>query len=165
MTSFRIRPKFEFYTQQSSEHVISTIKEALAKANEPFDFVEFPGHIILRIRKELQHYWSPQLNLELLPEEERTLIKGRYEPHPNVWTLFVLCYLALGIMALFVGIIGFSRRSLDMPATILWILPALAVCALLLYLVSQLGQKLGAEETFDLHHFLESHLDVKIHIH
>jgi hypothetical protein len=33
-----------------------------------------------------------------------------------------------------------------------------------LYFVSQIGQKLGAEETFALHHFVEENLGVKIHI-
>jgi hypothetical protein len=134
-------------------------------AEDPiFDVVEIPGHIILKIKKEAQHYWSPQLNLALEEVDDGTLIRGRYEPHHNVWTLFILIYLALSILALFVFIFGASQWGLGLPAKILWLIPVLLAMAAGLYFVSQIGQKLGAEETFALHHFVEENLGVKIHI-
>lgn len=164
MTSFRIRPKFSVVIDRPIIDVVAGIKEGLVKDGEPFDLVEIPDHLILKIKKSDQHYWSPQLNIKFDAQGDQTLVKGRYEPHHNVWTLFVLSYLALGVIALFIGIIGFSRMSLDMAAPILWGLPIVGLLAFALYFVSQLGQKLGAEETFDLHHFAEKHLRKSIRI-
>ena len=168
MTSFRIRPRFKVASEKDSDTIIEEIKEKVhdPKMHCACDVIFIPGHIILKIKKEEQHYWSPQLELTLEEEEKEkgTLIKGRYGPHHNVWTLFIVLYLAIGILTLFVSILGFSRLSLGMNAPILWIVPFLFGFALLLYISSQLGQKLGAEQTFTLHHFLEELIDRKIHI-
>ncbi len=164
MTSFRIRPKFQIHLEKDSSTVLDDLRKGLEAEGNPFDTVEWPGHLVLKIKKEKQHYWSPQLNLQFIEADKGTDVSGRYEPHHNVWTLFILCYLSLTIMALFIGIIGFSRLSLGMSASMLWGLPVLAGVAILLYFVSQLGQKLGAEETFDLHHFVERHTGKNIDI-
>ncbi len=164
MTSFRIRPKFEIHMDQSVEEVTAGLKKALIDEDHPFDLVEIPGHLILKIKEADQHYWSPQLNMKFESDETQTIVRGRFQPHHNVWTLFVLCYLAIGVITLFIGIIGFSRMSLGMSSQILWSLPILAAVAFGLYFISQLGQKLGAEETYDLHHFAERTLRQSIKI-
>ncbi|NND34674.1 MAG: hypothetical protein HKN76_18960, partial [Saprospiraceae bacterium] len=128
MTSFRIRPKFELSYPERSAVVIDRLNKKLAQ--EPlFDVVEIPGHFILKIKKEDQHYWSPQLNLAIEDQSDGAKIRGRYEPHHNVWTLFVLIYLALAILCLFVIIFGLSQWGLGLPAKILWILPLLLAMA------------------------------------
>ncbi len=166
MTSFRIRPKFEIEHEMSIPQMTNRIKEVLVQEGNPFDAVETPGHLILKVKKEDQHYWSPQLNLMFIETEGNSgiKIKGRYEPHHNVWTLFILLYLAIAILILFLSIIGFSRMGLGMSAKILWVVPVLGAMAIGLYIVSQIGQKLGADETYSLHHFIEYCLDRKIHI-
>jgi hypothetical protein len=164
MTSFRIRPKFEASLEKTPEEIIKILNYGLELAGHPFDAIDYPGHFIIRIKKENQHYWSPQLNLTFEEEERGCLVRGRYEPHPNVWTLFVLLYLAISILILFVAILGLTRINLGIEAKILWLLPILAATAAGMYLVSQIGQKLGAEETFDIHHFVENNLEMKIHI-
>jgi hypothetical protein len=167
MTSFRIRPKFEVISEKSKEHLIKEIKDKALHPNRTSecDVLILKERIKLKIKKEDQHYWSPVLTVYLYEEEDGgTLLRGRYGPHQNVWTLFTLLYLALSILFLFVSIYGFSRMSLGLSYQVLWILPVLLGIAILLYLSSQIGQKLGAEETFTLHHFFEELLDQKIHI-
>jgi hypothetical protein len=39
-----------------------------------------------------------------------------------------------------------------------------AIIAVILYVFSQVGQKLGAEQTFTLHHFFEEVVHQKVHI-
>lgn len=164
MTSFRMRPRFEIATEDSADEFLQKIKVHLKQNDDPFDCSVMPGHFYLKVKKEDQHYWSPQLNLSFDEDSDPLLIRGRYEPHPNVWTLFILLYLALSVLILFIGIIGLSRMSLGMSAKILWVVPVLALAAAVLYFVSQIGQKLGAEDTFSLHHFLEEVVGEKVHI-
>ena len=165
MTSFRLRPRFQIETNESMEQITERLHSKLIAAGHPFDEMIIPDHYILKIRKEDQHYWSPQLNLRFNKEGDNPLmISGRYEPHPNVWTLFMILYLSTGVLILFIGLIGFSQMSLGLSSPILWALPILILFGIFLYILTQLGQKLGAEQTFHLHHFLEEAINEKIHI-
>jgi hypothetical protein len=126
-----------------------------------------PGFIVLNVRKQEEHFWSPQLSLSFEVDEENeefTIIRGLYGPNPTVWALFTYGYAALGILATFLGMYGFSQYTLGQNAAILWSLPVFAVLALVLYLVAQFGQKLGAEQMFTLHHFFEDSVGHRIHI-
>ncbi len=165
MTSFRSRPRF----QTTSNMDISEIQQAVSAHLKNSDCgcvgSMVKGHIVLKIKPEDLHYWSPQLSLSLENTEEGTLIRGLYGPNPHVWALFLFGYAAIGILILFIGIIGFSQRSLGLSSGILWSLPVLAALGIGLYIGSQIGQKIGAEQTFTLHHFLEEAIEQKIHIH
>lgn len=119
-------------------------------------------HILISIRPEFLHFWSPQLDITCEATEAGTEIRGLYGPDPHVWTLFLFGYGAIAILATFAAIVGITLYSLDMPAWILWSLPAIAALALGMYIASQLGQKLGAAQTFELHHFLEGALGERV---
>jgi hypothetical protein len=166
MTSFRIRPRFTYLSRRTPESIQDHL-QAEWTAKQPDCLLEMiPGHAVLKISPEHQHYWSPQLSLNLEWDEfgGETTIRGLYGPNPNVWALFFFSYAALGILAVFIGIIGFANLSLDKAAPILWVLPVLGIIAVVLYVFSQFGQKLGAEQTYELHHFFESAIGERVHI-
>ncbi len=167
MTSFKIRPRFEVQSTKTVDQIINTIKRKLEQEKQlhPCDIVFAPGYLVLKIKKEQQHYWTPQLDLSFTEIDGQTTIRGLFGPNPHVWTLFTMSYLAIATLAFFISIIGFSRWSLEMSAPILWALPILGGLALLLYISSQFGQKMGAEQTFTLAHFFEELLDQPISIH
>ena len=168
MTSFKLRPRFKILMEEAPERIVEVFQNRLDTPERDCEGYVIPGdidHVILKIKKEELHYWSPQLDLSLEETEEGTLLRGLYGPNPNIWTMFMFGYLAIGILALFISIIGFSRVSLGMPAPILWVLPALGIAAFVLYMVGQFGQKLGVEQTFTLHHFVEESINKKIHVH
>ena len=156
MSSFRLRPRFQMKSPHTPEEIQAFIQEKLDEGEDPIVGSMIPGHIFLRIHQDQQHYWSPRLSLSLEKQAWGTLIRGLYGPAPNVWSLFLFAYAAVGILALFAALIGSSRLSLGMEAPILWAIPGLAGIALILYLIAQMGQKVGAEQTFTLHHFLHN---------
>lgn len=121
-----------------------------------------PGHVYIRINPSEQHFWSPQLHLTLLQEDEEVIVRGLYGPNPSLWAVFFFSYVAIGLLCLFVGMWGFARYSLGMEAGILWLIPVLGVLALVLYFASQAGQKMGAQQMFDIHHFYESFTKNKV---
>lgn len=165
MTSFRIRPRFRFTTTSSPEQIKGEMKKKLTTTHESFSFKSVQGHFIVKIKGEEKHYWSPHLHLvfEKLPEG-KTLIRGLYGPNPNIWTLFALSYAAILLSILFIGIYESAQYSLGIITSFSWAIPILLGMGLLMYLVSQFGQKLGAEQTFALHHFLEDSLHQHIDI-
>ncbi len=161
MTSFRIRPRFRVVVPMAPEDVKDRFRERITPGESPCEASFFPQHIILRLPEDTQHLWSPRLEIALEPHEEGTLLRGLYGPSPQVWTFFTIGYGAIGILSLFITIIGTSQLMLELPGRILWVLPFLGGMGLFLYILSQTGQKLGAEQTFTLHHFFEHTMERK----
>lgn len=164
MSSFRIRPRFEQIVPFSLEKAGEIIRTKLQSPEAPCKGLVIPGYITLSVHDEEKHFWSPQLSLWMEEHPEGTLIQGLYGPNPSVWALFFYGYAALGILATFIGIIGFSQYSLGKNAAILWVLPVLLSLAIGLYIAAQMGQKLGAEQTYMLHHFYEDAIGTRASI-
>lgn len=165
MSSFRLRPRFEVMLPLSAKDIETKIEDYLCAQDSCCSGVVHPGYIVFKIHKKDRHYWSPQLNILLDEEEGETLIRARYGPAPKVWAIFNYGYAALGLLATFIAIIGFSQKSLGNPAPILWALPLIIGLAVVLYIMAQTGQKIGAEQTFDIHHHFEMAIGQKVHIH
>jgi len=161
MTSFRIRPRFQIVSPESEAELVQRLRQRVAEGECACRVSIIPGFIVLKIPADARHYWSPQLSLSLEETEEGTLIRGLYGPNPTIWAMFAFLYGAIGLLALFIGIVGLSAKSLGNPAPVLWALPVLGVAAVVLYVIAQTGQKLGAEQTFTLHHFFESTVGLK----
>lgn len=149
------------------EEVSELVKKHMAELDCGCSAKILKNFIVLHIRPEERHFWSPQLSLSFDLDEEDdsvTIIRGLYGPNPTVWAFFTYGYAALGIIATFLGMYGFSKYSLGQDYTILWSLPVLALLALILYLIAQFGQKIGAEQMFTLHHFFEDSVGHRIHV-
>ncbi len=115
-----IRPKFELISEYSKKEVIDKISNALAHSDAPFKGMVLDNHIILKIPLAEQHYWSPQLDLELEETKVVTLIKGRFGPRPSVWFMYIFFYSLLAFISMMIMIMGFAQMNLGMSAHILW---------------------------------------------
>ena len=155
MSSFKIRPRFKHVTPGKKEEVEKKLVEGVQQKTETFVTNYLPGHLYIKIHPKDQHFWSPQLHLTFEQDDDQVVIRGLYGPNPTVWAIFFFGYVALGILSLFLGMWGLTQWSLGMDASILWTLPVFAVIGLILYFSAQAGQKLGAQQLFDLHHLYE----------
>lgn len=154
MSSFRIRPRFKHFIKTDKADLEQSIQTALLQ-EKLFMFTHVPGHICIKIQHPERHVWSPQLDLSFEQDGEQVIVRGLYGPNPTLWVLFFFGYALLGIASLFLSIWGFSVWTLGGDTYFLWALPVLGVAAVVLYLISQTGQKLGAQQMFDIHHFYE----------
>ncbi len=157
MSSFRIRPRFKHFIKTDKEELEQTISSSL-KEEQQFAHYYVPGqigHICIKIHPSERHVWSPQLDLSFEQEGDTVIVRGLYGPNPTLWVLFFYGYAIISVASLFLGVYIFSVMSLGGSTSLVWILPALGAAALILYLVSQAGQKLGAQQMFDIHHFYE----------
>ena len=162
MSSFRIRPRFIQSLHESPEEIYGKFRDRLTEKDGQVTGIAIPNHIILKIHEEQRHYWSPQLSLSLEEKGDGTLVRGLYGPNPNVWATFFFGYAAIGIIALFTGMIGLSQWFLGLTAYWLWAIPVCLFIFLLLYLIAQAGQKVGAQQMFELHHFYEETIGEKV---
>lgn len=166
MSSFRLRPRFKHETERDFEAIRKIVEHENETLNASCKLDIRRGHISVKIREEERHFWSPQLDLMIEKEEgeEKTIIRGHYGPNPNTWALFTYGYVILSILFVFVGIWGLSKFTLDKPAPELWLLLVISAIALVLYLIAQFGQKIGAEQMYKLHFFYQKAIGEKIRI-
>ncbi len=155
MSSFRIRPRFRHFIKADKSELEHTISTALTLENQ-FIFSHIPDHICIKINPNERHVWSPQLDISFEQDGENVIVRGLYGPNPTLWALFFFGYVIIGLLSLFLGIWGLSVWMLGKNPSILWVIPGLGVAAFLLYLFGQTGQKLGAQQLFDIHHFFEN---------
>jgi hypothetical protein len=94
--------------------------------------------------------WSPYLTVQLERLGRGSLLRGRFGPHPEVWTLFMFLSFALGFLAVLGLMLGFVQWQSDMPTWGFWG-SYLGVPGLVgLYLVSTVGQRLSAHQMEEL---------------
>ena len=153
---FHVRPRFRRESQVPMEEIQRRFTEALKDPECPCRGRVIQGHATIFVPKEDQHYWSPQLSLSFEENDEETLIRGLFSPRPQVWTMFVAFYSAIGFAALIILVFGLSYWSLGKSAAILWWVPVLALLYLSLYLVAYFGQRLGRDQMKMIQKFTDS---------
>jgi len=152
MSSFRIRPRFCDTVDLSLDETRDRILRSLAQQATGLEVKTFPGMIGLHIPEPHRRQWSPRLFLSLeATAEGGTRIEGIYGPEIEIWSVFLYGYLITGLLGTFSGILGFAQRALGYYPWGLWVLGGMVLLAGLLYLFAQMGQKLGAWQTFQLH--------------
>lgn len=152
MSSFRVRPRFEHTVELSREATRAKILAALAVHSPALEVKSFPEFIGLHIPEAERRHWSPRLFLSLESTPDGTTrIEGIYGPEIEVWSIFLYGYLLTGLLGTFSGIYGCAQLAIDDEPWAFYVTGSMAIIAGLLYLAAQLGQKLGAWQTFQLH--------------
>jgi hypothetical protein len=165
MSSIRIRPRFKISSTYTANEILEKIKTNLSQSGTEFYAESLLSNlVIIRMKEEHLKLWSPQLSLSMDNSENETIIRGLYGPKPTIWSFFIFLYTGIGVCVLFAGLYGLAKLSLKMEAPVLWLIPVLLGFALLLYILAQTGQKLSAQQMFDIHHFFEKTIDKKIYI-
>ncbi|WP_143473687.1 hypothetical protein [Flavilitoribacter nigricans] len=153
MEKIEIRPRFQYSSPLPPEKVLQALEEALSRENAPINGLVIDHHVYLRIPHEDQHFWSPQLALEVEAAEEGSQINGLFGPRESVWLMYIFFYALMAFLSVIVMIMGFSQLNLGLSARILWALPVLLALFVLAYLTARAGQKLGHDEMHLLYDF------------
>lgn len=115
----------------------------------------FRKHAVVQMNDAARTFWSPYLNLEVEDEPDGSAIRGRFSPHPNVWTLFMGVYILLTIA----GLAGLSYAIVQMtlgqtPWAFLAV-PAAAALVGFVYGATLIGQGLGAEQMYRMRSLID----------
>lgn len=157
MSSFRLRPRFSHVIDLDVDAARDLIVAHARTQADRCDVKSFPGYVSLHVIEKDTHYWSPWLSLSLEPEGAgKTRVEGTYGPSTNVWSAFLYGYLLVGSAGLFSGLLGACQAWLGMQPWGLWIATLMLLIAVGMHLSAQLGQKIGAQQTFLLHQIYET---------
>ncbi len=161
MVSIHLRPRFRAQTPLSLAELTSRLRTELEKQDSLFDGKVLKEFAVLRILAKDQHYWSPELSLQLEQQQQGTLVRGLFGPHPAVWTMFAGFYTFTIFLSLIALLYGLSQWSLDMEPYGLWLLPVPLVLLLSAFAVALVGQRLGHEQMQALRDFVDQILEAK----
>ena len=147
----RMRPVFEIPLESSGEDVLRTLDALLTSGTSGLaGQVVLPRHAVLQLPADRRTMLSPFLNLELADDADEAVLKGRFSPHPNVWTGFVAIYGVLAMVAVSAAMYGLSQWWVGEPAWVLLGVPAAFGAIAFVYGAAVIGQGLTADEMYDL---------------
>jgi hypothetical protein len=146
MTAPRIRPRFELELAENPDRVMEGLRSRLDECPRCTG-VSVGRHAELFVPEDEQRVWSPWLSVTA----ESTgaggaRVRGRFAPHPHVWTFYMFLAFGLGF-SLLVGVTwGYAQWAMDRTPWALLSLPLGIIFGVALYFVSLTGQSLGAEQ-------------------
>ena len=161
MASIQLRPRFRAQTALSLAELTGKLRTELERQDALFDGKVLKEFAVQRILANDQHYWSPELSLQLEQLEDRTLVRGLFGPRPAVWTMFAGFYTFTIFLSLIALLYGLSQWSLNMEPYGLWLLPVPLVLLVSAYATALVGQRLGHEQMQELHRFVDQTLDLE----
>lgn len=146
MTAPRVRPRFELELADDPDRVMEKLRERLPECPNCTG-VSVGRHAELFVPEAEQRVWSPWLSVTADEAGEGgAVVRGRFAPHPHVWTLYMFLSFALGFSLLLGVTWGYAQWAMDQTPWALLSLPLGIVSGGALYLVSLAGQRLGADQ-------------------
>lgn len=150
-----LRPRFKKSLALSAEAVLTAFESA-ASTTKDFNVSRVDGHVFIRILKREQHFWSPQLHLEITEDQTNgTILKGLFGPNPTVWTMFMFFHFILAVLFIAAGIWLYTNITLQKP----FVFPVVTISFIVLlwfvlYIAGRLGKKKGNTEMNALYSFM-----------
>lgn len=159
-----LQPRFKIEVGQNVEQVLNKIKRNLESGNCKFRSKIVLHHVIIDVPLAEEHYWSPQMHLEVEKDENgNTIVKGVLGPKPKVWTFFIFLHFAVAITFFVFFVMFYTKWSLEQDYKFSMIMfMIMPIIWILLYFTGQFGKKLGYEQMVELHDFLINSLQNKL---
>ncbi len=146
----RIRPTFSVFLAPQADEAMAELRDRL-RGTDYEGCTRSKGRCAdFFVDEDQRRVWSPHLSVQVEPTKEGSLLRGRFGPHPELWTLFMFLYTAVGFIATIGLMLGFVQWQSGMEPWGLWGfwlgVPGLAI----LYGVSATGQRLSAHQMEEL---------------
>ncbi|MBP1838141.1 hypothetical protein [Formosa algae] len=156
-----LRPRFNLNLPKHNETVLSVFEELKASQSQ-YIISRVDDHVFIRIPKHKQHFWSPQLHLEINALEDNTCsIHGLFGPNPTVWTLFMFLHFVVAMLFIGFGIWGYSNWALNETYGMqLSICISMIILWFVLYFIGRTGRAKGKNDMILLHRFMKESLNL-----
>ena len=155
-----LRPRFKIELEQNNESVLQDF-ENKKKTQSEFIISRVDDHVFIKFPKKDQHFWSPQLHLEINKTDENTsTLHGLFGPNPTVWTMFMFFHFIVASLFIAFGIWGYTNWSLKSDYGIQLLIALLMIVSwVVLYVIGRLGKATGKEQMHLLYDFMNKILN------
>ena len=152
-----LRPRFKIELKKNNQEILSVFEEA-KKTQKDFIVSRVDDHVFIKIPKSDQHFWSPQLHLEIMEvDKNSSRLFGLFGPNPTVWTMFMFFHFIVAGLFIGFGIWAYTNWALETDFTIqLFIAILMIVLWVALYFGGRLGKATGRDQMVLLHNFMNS---------
>lgn len=149
MTTPRIRPTFTIDVDLDPATVMDRLRLRLPHSRRCAG-MSVGRHAELFVPEEIRRVWSPWLSVTAFEGDQGTVVRGRFSPHPSIWTLYL--FLAFGMaFAFLVGLVwGYAQWATETEPWALAVVPLVLVAAGALYGISLIGQRLSVSQMEEL---------------
>jgi ABC-type multidrug transport system fused ATPase/permease subunit len=153
-----LKPRFRIALDNTSvDEILNSFKDNLAKNDCKYCSKISDNHIFLDIPKEENHFWSPQLQVEVVKDKtnNKTIVKGILGPKPQIWTMFMFIHFIVAILFVVFFVWFYTNWTLNkdyhFQEIMLLVLPLLSVA---LYFFGQSGKRFAYNQMVELDKFL-----------
>tara|TARA_R110002012_G_scaffold321400_2_gene549036 strand:+ start:12206 stop:12703 length:498 start_codon:yes stop_codon:yes gene_type:complete len=150
-----LRPRFKKELPQSNTDVIQLFADA-KKTQTDYIISIIDDHIFLKLPKSKQHFWSPQLHLEINEvNHETAMLHGLFGPNPTVWTMFMFFHFIIAGLFIGFGIWAYTNWTLDNEYAIqVGVMVLMVILWIGMYFAGRIGRDSSKDQMHELHDFM-----------
>lgn len=148
-----LRPRFQMDVSVATEKLLDDLK---ASEVEPFLVKRLDEHIFIKFNKTNNHFWSPQLHLEITEvDKKNSRLYGVFGPNPTLWTFFMFLHFGVATLFIVLGIWAYSSAALHKSYTLQLVLMGLMILIwIILYFLGRSGKYKGKPQMHELYQFI-----------
>jgi ABC-type multidrug transport system fused ATPase/permease subunit len=160
-SDIHLRPRFKMDFNENQDTIISKFRDNLKKGDCKYCSKIVDGHIIIDVPTEENHFWSPQLNIEIENNtSEKAIVKGLFGPKPQVWTLFMFFHFAVACAFIGFSVMAYVQWSLKEDYSMaLMIVICLPILWIVMYFLGRIGRRKGHKQMDELYGFMMKTLE------
>lgn len=144
-----LKPRFKLEVDTEKQTLINKFTDNLQSEDYKYSYKISGDHFFIDVPKTEDHFWSPQLHLEIVDYEKGSLIRGLFTPKPTIWTFFMFLHIIVAVCFMVFSVIAYSKWSIDVNYSFAFgVCLAMIVLWFVLYFSGQLG-KLKARYQMD----------------
>lgn len=157
-----LRPRFKIELSTSNETILNNF-ELEKKLQSDFILNRIDDHVFIKFPKHKQHFWSPQLHLEINEvDKNSSLLHGLFGPNPTVWTLFMFLHFMVAGLFIAFGIWAYTYWTLEKSYAIqISLMFLMVIIWFVLYFGGRIGKSSSKKEMHELHDFMHRVLNKK----
>lgn len=152
-----LRPRFKIEVQRDNEKLLKEF-ETFKTTQTEFVVSRIDDHVFIKFPKKDQHFWSPQLHLEINEDgENKAIINGLFGPNPTVWTLFMFLHFIVAGLFFGFGIWAYTNVTLNNTYSMqLCLTLTMVLFWFALYFSGRIGRSKGMPEMHLLNDFMNN---------
>lgn len=155
-SDIHLRPRFKMDFNESQQEIISKFEDNLKNSDCKYCSKIVDGHVIIDVPVEENHFWSPQLNIEVEKiDNNETVVKGLFGPKPQVWTMFMFFHFAVAVAFIGFSIMAYVKWTLKEDYMFaLSLVIGLPILWVVMYFLGRIGRKTGHKQMDELYQFM-----------
>tara|TARA_R110000868_G_scaffold289544_1_gene549741 strand:- start:2548 stop:3060 length:513 start_codon:yes stop_codon:yes gene_type:complete len=154
--SIVLRPRFQIDLETTNENLLLAFEKT--KASPLFLIKRMDDHVFIQFNEKEQHFWSPQLHLEIVNDQQvagKSKIYGLFGPNPTLWTFFMFLHFGVATIFIVLGVWAYSSAALGKTYGLqLGLMGFVIVLWFILYAFGRAGRSKGKPQMQQLHAFM-----------